>query len=234
MIDMHVHLDLYKNMFGVSKIVNSKNIFTLAVTTSPKAWLYEKDFLQNYKNIKVAIGLHPEIVAKKSNEIDLLIEGIAKTKFVGEIGLDFSRQYTKFFMVQKKIFEAVLSESSLLGGRILSIHSRNSISVVLEYIKKYPNCGIPILHWFSGGIAELKEAIKLGCYFSINPIMLKSKKGKEIFLSIPKECILLESDGPFAKLNGKEIFPWDVIKFFPSIDKILLRNNLNRLLTTVF
>lgn len=137
-------------------------------------------------------------------------------------------------MVQKKIFEAVLSESSLLGGRILSIHSRNSISVVLEYIKKYPNCGIPILHWFSGGIAELKEAIKLGCYFSINPIMLKSKKGKEIFLSIPKECILLESDGPFAKLNGKEIFPWDVIKFFPSIDKILLRNNLNRLLTTIF
>ena len=50
---MHVHLDLYKNMFGVSKIVNSKNIFTLAVTTSPKAWLYEKDFLQNYKNIKI-------------------------------------------------------------------------------------------------------------------------------------------------------------------------------------
>lgn len=72
---MHVHLDLYKNMFEVSKIVNSQNIFTLAVTTSPKAWLYEKDFLQKYKNIKVAIGLHPEIVAKKVTKSIFLSKG---------------------------------------------------------------------------------------------------------------------------------------------------------------
>lgn len=56
------------------------------------------------------------------------------------------------------------------------IHSRGAASKILSVIKKYPGCGTPILHWFSGSIAELKEAIEMRCYFSVNSLMLKRKR----------------------------------------------------------
>jgi len=62
MIDMHTHLDLYPDALKIIDKVNKINIFTLAVTTSPKAWLVTSKVFENYKNIYVSVGLHPEIV----------------------------------------------------------------------------------------------------------------------------------------------------------------------------
>ena len=55
---------------------------------------------------------------------------------------------------------------------------------------------------FSGNKEQLRKLIDLGCYFSINTSMLNDK----IFL-IPKDRILMESDGPFTKVNGKKYQP---------------------------
>ena len=60
-------------------------------------------------------------------------------------------------------------------------------------------------------IAELKKAIEMRCYFSVNPLMLKSKKGRDLASRIPSELVLPESDGPFATLNGKPIMPWEAM-----------------------
>ena len=49
------------------------------------------------------------------------------------------------------------------------------------------------------------------CYFSVNALMLKSKKGRDLASRIPSELVLPESDGPFATLNGKPIMPWEAI-----------------------
>jgi TatD DNase family protein len=65
MIDFHTHLDLYPNALEIFPRVNSENCFTLAVTTSPHAWLASKKIFSGYDNIKVALGLHPEIVTEK-------------------------------------------------------------------------------------------------------------------------------------------------------------------------
>ena len=64
--------------------------------------------------------------------------------------------------------------------------------------------GTVILHWYSGGVTDLRRAIEQGCYFSINHQMLQSANGKNIVGSIPVDKILLESDAPFTKgLNEK-------------------------------
>ena len=60
------------------------------------------------------------------------------------------------------------------------------------------NNNIYILHWFTGTMGELKRAVEMGCYFSINPRMFKTKSGIEIIKKIPIECVLLESDAPFT------------------------------------
>ena len=69
--------------------------------------------------------------------------------------------------------------------------------------------GIPILHWFTGTPAQLKRAIDIGCWFSVGSAMLLTKAGCQLASMMPKERVLTETDGPFAKSNGKPLMPWD-------------------------
>lgn len=211
MIDLHTHLDLYPNALDILAQVNKENRFTLAVTTSPRAWLGTSQVFKGHENIKVALGLHPEVADQKFNELDLLLSSIQNSDFIGEVGIDGSARYSRTIDKQVLIFDNMIRECEKAGGRIISIHSRAAASKILSIIRKYPNCGTPILHWFSGSITELKEAIEMRCYFSVNPLMLKSKKGKDLVSRIPSELVLPESDGPFAVLNGKPIMPWEAM-----------------------
>lgn len=236
-MDLHTHLDLYPNALEILSKVNSENRFTLAVTTSPRAWLASKKIFSGYGNIKVALGLHPEIVTEKYNELDLLLASISQADFIGEIGIDGSARYVNSLAKQELVFESAIKECQQAGGRIISIHSRGASSKVLAVLKKYPNSGKPILHWFTGSIADLKAAIDMQCRFSVNPLMAKSIKGKDLISRIPKNLILPESDGPFATQNGKPIMPWEAIDVcyvlseiwsMPIIDiKEQMKNNLD-------
>ncbi len=220
MIDLHTHLDLYPNALDILARVNKENHFTLAVTTSPRAWLATSQVFKGHENIKVALGLHPEVADQRFGELDLLVSLIPKTDLIGEVGIDGSARYSRALNKQEIIFDSTLRECEKAGGRIISIHSRGAASRVLSIIKKYPNCGTPILHWFSGSITELKEAIEMRCYFSVNSLMLKSKKGIDLASRIPSELVLPESDGPFATLNGKPIMPWEAMDVCSALSDI--------------
>lgn len=220
MIDLHTHLDLYPNAIDILARVNKENRFTLAVTTSPRAWVATSQVFKRHENIKVALGLHPEVADQKFDELDLLLSSIHKADFIGEIGIDGSSRYSKILAKQEMIFDSTIRECEKAGGRIISIHSRGAASKILSIIRKYPSCGTPILHWFTGSITELKEAIEMRCYFSVNSLMLKSKKGRDLASRIPSELVLPESDGPFATLNGKPIMPWEAIDICSDLSKI--------------
>ncbi|WP_196357559.1 TatD family hydrolase, partial [Vibrio campbellii] len=49
-------------------------------------------------------------------------------------------------------------------------------------------------------------------YFSIGPAMLHSVRAEKVISWLPKERVLLETDGPFAKVKGKILFPSDVVE----------------------
>lgn len=220
MIDMHTHLDLYPDALKIIDKVNEKNIFTLAVTTSPKAWIATSKVFKKYKNIYVSVGLHPEIVESKIDEVGSLINYIKNTNFVGEVGIDGSKRFFKTISLQTDIFEQVLQECERQNGKIISIHSRGAESVILNLLNKYQNCGIPILHWFSGSAKELNTAVDIGCWFSINPIMCNSKKGVSLIKKIPKNKILPESDGPFACMENNFIYPWEAVNVANMLSKL--------------
>lgn len=240
MIDLHSHLDLYPNALDLLERVNRENRFTLVVTTSPRAWLATTHVFRKHNNIKVALGLHPEIADKKFNELDLLLSSIHKADFVGEVGIDGSARYSKALDKQELIFDSTIRECEKVGGRIISIHSRGAVSKILSTIRTYEDCGNPILHWFSGSIEELITAIKMKCYFSINPVMISSEKGKELISRIPCNLVLPESDGPFAKVAGKPVMPWEAMGICYDLSAIwrkpieevrsMIEQNLNRLL----
>lgn len=240
MIDLHTHLDLYPNALDILPKVNKVNLFTMAVTTSPRAWVATTKVFSGYKNIKVALGLHPEIATEKFNELDLLLSYISKVDFIGEIGIDGSARFSKSLSKQEIIFESAIKECQKAGGRIISIHSRAACPKVLSVLAQYPYAGKPILHWFTGSITDLNVAIDMKCRFSVNPLMVQSKKGRDLITRIPKNLILPESDGPFATQGGKPIMPWEAINVSSDLSKIwripvnevenILKKNLDKLL----
>ncbi|GHV04982.1 TatD family hydrolase [Campylobacterota bacterium] len=217
-IDMHCHIDLYKNPQEVIKDCIESDIYVLSVTTTPKAWKITNDIAKDAKKIRTALGFHPQIIAQRYNELELFDELLPNVKYVGEIGLDGSRECLDTFETQLSGFRRIIKSIHQRGGRIMSIHSRNAAETVLSELHNVN--GISILHWFSGSKTELTTAINQGCWFSVGLPMLKSKKGKEIVSHIPKGKILTETDAPFTKHDGNISMPWDIELIFPELSNI--------------
>ncbi len=217
MIDFHCHLDLYPNALNLLPIVAARNNFTLVVTTSPRAWQATSRVFAGYDNVKIAVGMHPEIVDKKANERALLLSCISSAKFIGEVGLDGSDRYRESMPLQELILGEVLAECERAGGKVLSIHSRNAASRVLDLIEQHCRSSVPVLHWFSGTIKEARRAIALGCWFSVGPAMLRGAKGRAILLELPQNRILPETDGPFTTNGAAPLMPWEAINIVDTL-----------------
>ncbi len=209
MIDFHCHVDLYPRAREVHAEALSRNAFTWLVTTSPKAFQATSSVLGHHEAMLISPGLHPEIVGERLQELDLLTELIDDAIAVGEIGLDGSKRYASSYLKQKQVFAAAVKRCHDLGGRALSIHSRQAVSDVLALLSESPDHGIPVLHWFTGTASELKAAAGQGCWFSIGPAAFNSAAGKALAKRLPKDKVVPESDGPFAQLGGRPVMPWD-------------------------
>ncbi len=207
-MDFHCHLDLYPNAKSIYEEAAKRNEFTWLVTTSPRAFEANTRVLKAHSSVLISPGLHPEIAHERAEEIGLLLEQINFTKGVGEIGLDGSPRFKKHFEIQTQIFAAVVARSAELGGRVLSIHSRRAVVEVLSELRRKPNFGIAILHWFSGSLRELRAATEQGCWFSVGPAMFNSVGGRSLVAAMPQNRVLNESDGPFAKVNDEIVMPW--------------------------
>jgi TatD DNase family protein len=210
MIDFHCHLDLFNNPIEIIKGSLDRGLYVLSVTTTPSAWVKSNELGNNNPRIKTALGLHPLLAQERENELmqfDLLVD---KVKYVGEIGLDGSSEYSKTWEAQLRVFNHILNSCQNSGGKIMSIHSRKAVKQVLECLGTYPNAGTPILHWYSGSIKDLLHAVDLGCWFSVNPSMVYSKSGINVIKNIPKDKILTETDSPFTGIYGKPYNPWDI------------------------
>jgi TatD DNase family protein len=156
-----------------------------------------------------AVGLHPELAAQRRHELPKLLELIERTTFVGEVGLDYVTTDASDRAIQRKVFEAVLSRCAELEGKVISVHSRKATSDVVAMAGQASPSAV-ILHWFSGPLGLLERALDTGCYFSVNPAMVRSASGQEIVKRIPKSRILTETDGPFVKIKGKAARPRDL------------------------
>lgn len=243
MIDFHSHLDLYQDGLDLARQVNERNEFTLVVTTSPRAYYATSRVFSGLNSIKVGLGLHPEVAEAKAVELDALIGGVAEANFIGEIGLDGSPRFSGTLPLQERIFRAVLAECACQGGRVMSIHSRGAAGRTVELLAQARSPGLPVLHWFSGGVAELREAVRLGCWFSVGPAMLSGEKGRALASKMPIDRILPETDGPFACVGATPLKPWDAWQVCSILAKAWsmplveveaqLRTNLRRLLAGI-
>ena len=220
MIDFHCHIDLYNDPQRIISEINRRDCDVLAVTTTPLAWEGTQALVRGSARIKVAVGLHPELAATRYREVDRLKALLSETRYVGEIGLDGSRPHQASLDLQSEVFDLILSACESAGGRVMTIHSREATSLVLDHLQAHPSAGLPVLHWFSGTANELQRAIDMGCWFSVGPAMLRGSKGRRLVSSMPTDRVLTESDGPLARQGGKPLMPWSVIEAEAEIGKL--------------
>lgn len=213
LVDFHCHLDLYDDFESIVRECEQANIYTLAVTTTPRAWPRNRQLTEKLQYVRPALGLHPQLVSGNTKkELELWDTYLADAKYIGEVGLDAGPNYFRFLDEQKLVFKHVLVRCAQEGGKVLSVHALRSIDMVLEMIEAHlpANNGTVVLHWFTGNTVQAHRAITLGCYFSVNAAMLGTEHGKSLIRAIPIDRLLTETDGPFIKNGVKPSRPSDV------------------------
>lgn len=208
LLDTHCHLDQYEDPLAVAKDCERKKIFVIAVTNFPGMFEEASHFLEGFEYVKPALGFHPLLANEYRHDLKRVKNLIEHTKYIGEIGLDFSQVGKSSQVTQIESFKFILG--CLKGNKkFLSLHSRGAEAVILDIMEEFQVEGA-VLHWYSGSIKNLERAISLNYFFSINPAMINSSNGKKIIERIPKNRILTETDGPFVKVNGKPAQPQNV------------------------
>lgn len=196
----------------IAAACQERGLYVLSVTTTPSAWKGTSALALGKSRIRTALGLHPQVAHLRKSELPLFEQLVEQTRYVGEIGLDGAPEFKSHWNDQVEVFERILAACSNAGGKILSLHSRRASKDVLSRLAEHPRAGIPILHWFSGTLKEVERAIEQGCWFSIGPAMLGSSKGRALLERMPRDRVLTESDGPFAQVDGRSIWPWEAAR----------------------
>lgn len=211
-VDFHCHLDLYPDHEAAIARAEAARIYTLTVTTTPKAWARNQELTRHTRYVRAALGLHPQLVAERAAELPLWERFLSETRYVGEVGLDAGPRFYKSMDAQKHVFRGILERCAEAGNKILTVHSVRSASAVLDMIEQHlpQDRGTVVLHWFTGSKSEARRAAMLGCYFSVNAEMTRTDRGRSLVRDLPIDRILTETDGPFTQVDGRPSEPADV------------------------
>lgn len=206
--DTHCHIDLYENPLVIARQIEREGIFTVAVTNLPTAYAEALPHVKSFRQIHLALGLHPLLAQHHTQkQKSLFRQYLSETSYIGEIGLDFSREGIDTKEAQLTSFRFVLELLSK-HNRVATVHSRRAEKEVLNLLEEY-NVTPVIFHWYSGSTSLVEKIVKSGHYLSINPAMTSSQSGQAIIQHIPRDRVLLETDGPFVKFKNRQVTPLD-------------------------
>ncbi|MEG0374535.1 MAG: TatD family hydrolase [Raoultibacter sp.] len=207
--DMHCHLDFFADTEKTVELVAESGNRFLSVTVTPEGYSRAARLFASSSQVRVGLGLHPWWIADGRCTVDDLVafEALAKhAAFVGEVGLDFGKRCAGSESVQREAFGRVARACVDGAAQVISIHAVKAEDEVLDVLQRTgcldeSSC---ILHWFSGSSEQLARASKAGCYFSVGPRMLASKRGREYVKAIPRDKLLVETDAPSEPASSME------------------------------
>ena len=194
-IDTHCHFDMMPNPEAYISAKEKAGDIVVGMTNLPSHFRLGQPHLKSLKFVRLALGLHPLLASENINELPLFNSFLDQTSYIGEIGLDFSKEGLSTKDNQISVLRKLLEK---LEGKkkIISVHSRKAEKELFDLLCEY-NINNVIFHWYSGPIDLIPSIIAKGYYFSVNEAMTVSKNGQNIIDRIPRDRILTESDAPY-------------------------------------
>jgi TatD DNase family protein len=149
--------------------------------------------------IYATVGVHPHDASKATPETFAAMEALAaesKVLAIGEIGLDYHYDFSPRG-VQRNVF---IEQLKLAGraGKPIVIHTREAWDDTLLVLREHWS-GSGIIHCFSGGSAEARQALDLGFYLSFGGVLTfpKADALREAARLAPEDRLLIETDAPY-------------------------------------
>lgn len=199
-IDTHCHFDMITNPESHLKRWEQNGNIIIGMTNSPQHFRIGHPHVLGFKHIRLALGFHPQLATDNYQELSLFKSLFSSTSYIGEVGLDFSKDFIHSKDVQLSSF-AYICECLRGQNKIVSVHSRKGEVETLNMLKEYSVNNV-IFHWYSGPLRLIEEIVAAGYYFSVNEAMTISESGRKIISRIPLDRILTESDAPFNRKSN--------------------------------
>ena len=201
-IDTHTHL-FYKEIISqiddvINRLKSSKVSNIICVATNLKNAKICIELANKYDFIYASVGIHPQDCKKINKNFLDEIEKLSLNKknvAIGEIGLDYYRDYTPK-KIQKDFFLKQLELAKKLNLPSI-IHCRNAENDVLEIIDYVQNFNV-VFHCFSSDLNFAKKVISKGCLISFTGnITFGNNHMESVIKEIKLNKIMLETDCPF-------------------------------------
>jgi len=181
-LDAHAHIAANRT---TDELIDAGAV--LAMTGSLDETVLVIDCREPY--IAWGVGYHPrDLKAQEAFNADLFRELVERTAIAGEIGLD-GRSRRVPFETQLRTFRRALEALSGVP-RLISIHPDGATRQVIEELRRRP-VAVPVLHGWRGAAEETREAVALGCYFSVLAGIARHPRFRT---AVPPERLLIETD----------------------------------------
>jgi TatD DNase family protein len=156
-----------------------------------------------YPAFYATVGVHPHDAAKAAPETFGALANLLKHPKViaiGEIGLDYHYDFSPR-EVQRTVFIEQMSIAREAAKPIV-IHTREAWDDTLALLRDHwAPAGLGgVMHCFSGGPAEARQALDLGFHLSFGGIVTfpKALELQEAARQAPADRILIETDAPYV------------------------------------
>ena len=158
---------------------------------------------ESFENVFAAVGVHPEDSQNYNDEdFDVLLSLAQREKVVavGEIGLDFYRDYGPIH-IQERVFRQMTELAKQVKKPVI-IHNREADEACIKVLDETfgANVGFGgVFHCFSGSRSVIKWALDNGFYISYaGQVTYKSAADlRDTIKYVPLERLLVETDCPY-------------------------------------
>jgi len=202
MIDTHCHLDLLKKEDLEEALKDEGLEYLITVGYDRKTIKNAIRLSEEKDHVFCAIGFHPHEADKVKEEDFEWLKELAtkypKVKALGEMGLDFYKDYSDR-KKQEEVFRRQIAIARELGLPIV-VHSRDAEEETIRILreeKAYEVGGV--MHCFTGSYEFMKACVDLGFYISYSGIITypNAQALREVVKKTPTYRLLIETDAPF-------------------------------------
>jgi len=205
-VDTHIHLDneqYYDDLNEVLTRAKEGGVERFIIPgADPKDLKRAQDLAHEDSSIYFSVGMHPYDMENYSEELIRKYSQDNKCVAIGECGLDYFRlpededKKNEEIRRQKEVFRSHIRLANELNKPLI-VHIRDA-SHDARVILEEENSQGGVLHCFNAD-EELLVLADLGFYFGIGGVLTfkNARKLVQVLPKIPKERLLLETDGPY-------------------------------------
>ncbi len=233
LVDAHTHVQLPqfdKDRDEVIKRALDAGVWMINAGADRESSIKGVELANKYsEGVYTTVGQHPtEGGAGFDYEIFKNLAGDPKVVAIGECGLEYYRDRGQD-EADKQFQKDLCVKHILLAKEVkkpLVVHCREAFGDLIDiFVSQQTNLNtLPgVIHFFTGTMADVKQLLDLGFYFTFGGLITFRRDFDEIIKYIPLDRIMVETDAPYVApvpYRGKRNEPAYVIEVAKKLAEI--------------